>query len=188
MDEGQTPLPNPPPCWEFDPSVEGRYKLFKASADMLLNPSKRVPKVTLLDTDVIIDVGPRLFEGGKEETGISIRIPAGVPTAFVGSLRHKELIGDVALAKTDPASLRQKFIGRGVSAEEADRIVKGIQDVLSELLKSPGKIIEVVGRHRTFIERFYSNTTDYVENKGHRFGEDLPDSDKKALTAFLATL
>jgi len=27
-----------------------------------------------------------------------------------------------------------------------------------------------------------------VENDGHRFGEDLPEADKKALTAFLATL
>ena len=27
-----------------------------------------------------------------------------------------------------------------------------------------------------------------VENDGHRFGEDLPDADKKALIAFVATL
>ena len=27
-----------------------------------------------------------------------------------------------------------------------------------------------------------------IENDGHRFGEDLPDPDKKALIAFLATL
>lgn len=188
LDSNGKPLPNPPPCWAYDPSVEGRYKLFKASVDELLNPNKRIPKITLLDTDVIIDAGPRLFDSGKEETGISIHIPKGVPTAFVGSLRHKELIADVALAKTDPKALRQKFISRGVSEEEAGKIVAGIQSVLQELLKNPSKVIEIVGQHRDFIERFYTNTTDYVENKGHRFGEDLSDSDKKALTAFLATL
>jgi hypothetical protein len=188
VDESNRPLPNPPPCWAFDPSVEGRYKLFKASVGELLNPNSRIPKVTLLDTEVIIDAGPRLFEGGKEETGISIRIPAGVPTAFVGSLRHKDLIGDVVLSRTDPAALRQKFIARGVPAEEADRIVEGIGAVLKRLLANPDKVIEIIGEHREFIERFYANTTDYIENKGHRFGEDLSESDKKSLTAFLATL
>jgi hypothetical protein len=34
----------------------------------------------------------------------------------------------------------------------------------------------------------YSSCTADVENAGHRFGEDLTDSDKNALTAFLATL
>jgi hypothetical protein len=39
--------------------------------------------------------------------------------------------------------------------------------------------------------RIWSRSTaraDPVENKGHPFGEDLPDRDKKALIAFLATL
>ena len=34
----------------------------------------------------------------------------------------------------------------------------------------------------------YSSCTADIENEGHRFGEDLPDRDKKALIAFLATL
>ena len=182
------PLADPPPCWEYDPSVEGRYKLYKASMDLLLNPDKRIDKITRLSEEVIIDAGPRLFEAGKEETGISIRIPAGVPAAFVGSLEHKQLIGDVVLAKTDPAALRAKFVGRGLTAEESDRIVSGIQAVLREIVSDPANAISVIGEHRDFIERFYSNTTDYVENRGHTFGEDLSESDKKALTAFLATL
>ncbi len=33
-----TRMPNPPPCVPFDPSVEGRYRLFKASIEELLNP------------------------------------------------------------------------------------------------------------------------------------------------------
>ncbi|MCC2663257.1 MAG: hypothetical protein K0S35_1179, partial [Geminicoccaceae bacterium] len=35
---------------------------------------------------------------------------------------------------------------------------------------------------------YYSNSRARIENAGHRFGEDLSDADKKALTAFLATL
>jgi hypothetical protein len=188
VDKQGKPLDNPPSCWPFDPSVEGRYKLYKASMDSLLNPDKRIDKMTLLSEPVIIDAGPRLFEGDKAETGISITIPAGVPAAFVGSLEHKALIGDLQLAKTNPAALRAKFVQRGVSAQEADTIVEGIQAVLKELIAKPGEAISVIGEHRDFIKRFYSNTTDDVENKGHNFGENLSDSDKKALTAFLATL
>ena len=188
VDKDGKPLENPPPCWEFDPSVEGRYKLFKASMDLLLNPDKRIDKITMLSQDVIIDAGPRLFEDGKAETGLSITVPAGLPVAYVGSLEHKELIGDVILSKTDPAALRAKFVARGVSEEEADSIVEGIDAVLGEIMSDPSNVIKTMGKHREFIRRFYSNTTDYVENKGHTFGEDLSDDDKKALTAFLATL
>jgi len=34
----------------------------------------------------------------------------------------------------------------------------------------------------------YSSCTQEIENDGHRFGENLPESDKNALIAFLATL
>jgi hypothetical protein len=34
----------------------------------------------------------------------------------------------------------------------------------------------------------YSSCNAEIENDGHRFGEDLSPSDKKALIAFLATL
>jgi hypothetical protein len=188
VDKEGKPLEEPPPCWAFDPSVEGRYKLYKASMELLLNPDQRIDKISLLSDKVIIDAGPRLLENGKRETGLSIEIPAGVPAAFVGSLEHKQLIDDVALAKTDPAALRAKFEARGAPKEEAGQIVEGIQAVLKEIILNPEKAISIVGQHRPFLMRFYSNTTDLVENKGHRFGEDLSDADKKALTAFLATL
>jgi hypothetical protein len=43
-------------------------------------------------------------------------------------------------------------------------------------------------RSRPQLIEVYSSCNDLIENKGHRFGEDLPESDKKALVAFLATL
>ena len=39
-----------------------------------------------------------------------------------------------------------------------------------------------------FVQRYYSNVLEHQENAGHRFGESLSDDDKKALTAFAATL
>ena len=72
-------MPNPPPCWRFDPTVEGRYKLFKASMEELLNPEKRPPKVTLLDRPIVID-GPT-FPG--DDDGLrDLEFPEGIPAAL----------------------------------------------------------------------------------------------------------
>ena len=43
-------------------------------------------------------------------------------------------------------------------------------------------------RKRPELLEVYSSCSARVENDGHRFGEGLPAADKKALTAFLATL
>ena len=188
VDENKKPIENPPPCWQHDPSVAGRYKLYKASMDLLLNPNKRIPKVTLLDHDVIIDAGPRLFDKGNENAGFTLVIPKGVPAAFVGSLNHKELVKDVVLSKTKPDELRDKFVAKGLTGDEAERIVEGFGKALDEVKENPLKAIDVVTKYHAFIERYYLNTTDFVENKGHTFGEDLSDSEKRDLTAFLATL
>jgi hypothetical protein len=48
-------------------------------------------------------------------------------------------------------------------------------------------MVAVVKKHPKLM-RLYSTCLDSVENKGHRFGQDLPESDKNALIAFLATL
>jgi hypothetical protein len=181
------PMPNPPPCWKFDPSVEGRYKLFLASMEDLLNPDKRLPKVTRLDEAVIID-GPA-FPG--EEQGFSLQIPAGVPAALVGNLRHKELVGDLVLAKVDAARLREKYKARG--NDEVNKIVAELQQMLKELVAglatNRDAVVAQVGRnHLPFIQRMYSTSTADVENGGHVFGSTLSAQDKKALIAFLATL
>ena len=39
-----------------------------------------------------------------------------------------------------------------------------------------------------FVQRYYSNLLEHVENDGHRFGEGLSERDKQALIAFVATL
>src|SRR6185503_18700005 len=117
-----TRLPNPPPCVPYDPSVEGRYRLFKASMEELLNPKTRIQKITLIDQDVIID-GPT-FPG--QEDGFQLQIPKGIPSAIPGNLRHKELVEDLVLAKTGVQRLREKYKSRS----DVDQIVATLQDIL----------------------------------------------------------
>ncbi|HET9359360.1 MAG TPA: hypothetical protein VFO58_06400 [Vicinamibacterales bacterium] len=180
-------MPNPPPCVTFDPSVEGRYRLFKASVEELLSPSARIPKITLVDQPIIID-GP-IFPG--ESQGFELQIPAGIPAAIPANLRHKELIADLVLARANLEGLRIKYAARGPA--DADRIVTTLQQILKQLtaglVTSPDSIMSTIGReHLPFIQQMYSNSTVEVENDGHTFGSTLSADDKKALTAFLATL
>jgi hypothetical protein len=182
-----TRMPSPPPCVPFDPSVEGRYRLFKASAEELLNPEKRIPKITLIDQPVIID-GP-VFPG--EDRGFELMIPAGIPAAIPGNLRHKELVEDLVLAKTNVQRLKDKYKARG--ATDVDTIASTLQEILQQLtaglVTSPEMVVTQIGRdHLPFLQRMYSNSTADVENEGHTFGRGLSPADKRALIAFLATL
>ena len=74
-----------------------------------------------------------------------------------------------------------------------DTIVTTLQDILKQLTTglatSAETVIGRIGRdHLVFIQQMYSNSTADVENEGHTFGQGLSPADKKALTAFLATL
>ena len=60
VDAEGRPLANPPDCWPYDPSVEGRYELYKASMEQLLNPDRRIPKMFVLDRDMVIDIAPKV--------------------------------------------------------------------------------------------------------------------------------
>ena len=187
MPDSWRAAPAPPACRPFDPSVEGRYALFKASMDDLLNPDRRVPKIALTEAPIVID-GPTF----KSAQGFRIQIPAGIPAALIGNLRHKELADDLVLAKLNVPRLRAKYAAR-FDAAETDRIVATLQRIGEQLaagLKAdPETAIAEIGRdHLPFLQRMYSNSLDYVENGGHRFGSDLSPQDKRSLIAFLATL
>lgn len=180
-------MANPPHCWPYDPSVEGRYTLFKASLEELLNPAQRIPKISMIAEPIIID-GPN-FAGGE---GFELQIPAGIPAAVIGNLRHKELVGDLVLAKTDVRQLKTKYTAKYGPAE-ADRIAATLQQILKALMaglatRSGADIARIGQEHLPFIQRMYSNSTADIENVGHTFGSDLSPQDKKSLIAFLATL
>lgn len=87
------------------------------------------------------------------------------------------------MARVDFDKLKAKYAGR-YGLEKGERIAKTIQDKGTELLAKPGSILEAGAELR----EIYSNSLAVIENDGHRFGEDLSDQEKDALTAFLATL
>jgi hypothetical protein len=184
VDEAGHPLPDPPGCRRFDPSVEGRFSLFKASMHELLYPQTRIPKVTRFDRPVTITL-PLAVRNGNEVryAAATIVFPPGTPSSRIGNFRHKEFANDVLLAQVDPAKLREKY-GARYGSRNGEPIAVAIEDAARTLLDNPARLLEVGGELRAL----YSNSLALRENDGHRFGEDLSDTDKNALIAFLATL
>lgn len=180
---------NPPGCWRFDPSVEGRLKLFKASMESLLNPKTRGTKITRLDRDIVLPIGLRVWDGKKEKEilGFTLRIPKGTPAALLGNFQHKPFFLDLVLAKTNPAELGTKLAKR-MGAARGKEVVAEMLKMAEEILHDPEQLITAVEKRLKLLLELYSASTDLVEDKGHRFGEDLSPADKKALIAFLATL
>ena len=197
------PHTNPPPCWPYDPSVEGRFALYVASMDQLLNPDRRIPKMSVLDREIVIDIAPKVALLDRE-LGLTLTIPAGFPAVAVNSLRFKDLIQDLVLVGRDPAKLDAKYADL-LTAPRRDALREGLLAIRAELLDTAslsgielvlGREEAVVGRVQDltlqvgngFVQRYYSNVLERVENAGHRFGENLSQREKQALIAFVATL
>jgi len=175
-------LASQPECLRYDPSVEGRFDLYKRSMHELLHPGERGRKITLTNADLLIDLGIRPLEGKTEKPlgGFGqVKIPMGVSAGFLNGLLHKQLIGDLFLAKRDPARLE--------AAGKKD-LVPTLQGIADDVLKNPARFVEILREKRDFLAAHYQTCDQLVENEGHRFGEDLSEADKKAVTAFLATL
>lgn len=175
-------LAKQPECLRYDPSVEGRFELYKRSMAELLHPGERGSKRTLTNADLLIDVGIRPLDGKAEKPLFGfgqLRIPAGASAGFINGLQHKELVGDLFLAKRDPAKL--EAVGK-------KELLPTLQAIADELLDKPARFVDILREKRDFLNSHYQTCTQEIENEGHRFGEDLSELDKKALTAFLATL
>ena len=135
-------------------------------------------------------MGLRTVEDGKEKqlVGLTVVLPEGMNSAGLGNFDHKAFVRDLLELKLRPDALSgspheavrrrtraktlvgRAAVGRGRAAQDprpADR-----DDAQAPQARRGLQL---------------SCTAD-VENDGHRFGEDLPDADKKALIAFLATL
>jgi hypothetical protein len=188
VDKDGKRLANAPDCVAYDPSVEGRYSLFLASVDSLLNPDQRIPKVTLIDEPIRRAIGPKLWDGESEKlTGIEIEVPAGTPAGLYGSFRHKELLRDMVLSLLDEDTLNERMVRR-VGASDAGTAADEIGKLTRAVLKDPEQVIGIARDRLPLLSKLYSTCTATIENAGHRFGGDLPDADKRALTAFLSTL
>ena len=177
-----------PACWPYDPSIEGRFKLYVASMEDLLHPAQRVPKMARFDRDVRIALGPRTRDGTEESQvlGFTVVLPAGTSVAGMASFQHKEFVNDLVAAKLRPGELEAKLV-RQLGETEGKQVAAELGTIIGEIAKDPARLVGVVRSHPRLVE-IYSSCTADIENEGHRFGEDLPESDKKALIAFLATL
>mgnify|MGYP000281771001 CR=1 FL=1 len=181
-EENNALLASQPDCVRYDPSVEGRFELYKRSMAELLHPTSRGRKITLTNADLLIDMGIRPLEGKVEKPlhGFGqVKIPMGTSAGYLNGLQHKQLVGDLFLAKRDPARLE---------AAGKKALVPTLQAIADEVLKNPSRFVDVLRQHHDFIAANYQSCDQLVENEGHRFGEDLSEADKKAVTAFLATL
>ena len=180
------PAGQAPACWPYDPSVEGRYALYKASMEELLNPDKRVPKVTLIDDDVLIELGLRSLGEHKVKT-IRVRIPAGEPAGLLVSLDVKRLVDDLILSRSDPRALKARLEKSDKAHADADAAM--LARLAGELPKhlTDGQGYLVARADADQLLRLYGNCTADFENAGHTFGAGLPAQDKKALIAYLAT-
>ena len=136
----------------------------------------------MTNADLLIDVGIRPLEGKAEKPLFGfgqVKIPAGTSAGFLNGLQHKQLIGDLFLAKRHPDKLE--------AAGKAS-LLPTLQAMADEIIKNPSRFVDILREQRDFISTNYQSCTEEIENQGHRFGEDLSDADTKALTAFLATL
>jgi hypothetical protein len=171
-----------PQCVAYDPSVEGRFELYKQSMRDLLHPKERGIKVTLTSDDVVVDIGLRTWDGKTEKplfgTGV-VKVPRGSYAGMLNGFEHKQLIDDLYFAMRDPERL--------TAAGKKD-IAPELKAIAEDVIKNPEHFAEILSAKGALIEKYYETCTQKVENEGHRFGEDLPEEDKKALTAFLATL
>ena len=203
VDAEGRPSANPPDCWPFDPSVEGRFKLYVESMQQLLNPDRRIPKMFVLDRDIVIDIAPKV-ELLDRQVGLSLKIPAGFPAVDVNSLRYKDMVQDLVLVGRDPGKFDAKYATL-LTAERRAELRDGLMAIRAALIQSATiSAIELVRDNEDavvgevqgltlqvgndFVQRYYSNLLTLRENDGHRFGEALNGDDKRALVAYLATL
>jgi hypothetical protein len=177
-----------PACWKFDPSVKGRFELYKASMHELLNPEQRVPKITRFSENVSISFGPRLWDGKEEHrvVGFSVTIPAGASAGALGNFQHKRFADDMVMSALHADDLRAR-LNKELGEQQGAEVFTALNEVRTEIMKDPAAMVDEI-RRRPFLLDAYSSCTAKVENQGHEFGEGLSAADKKALTAFLATI
>lgn len=183
------PAGSAPPCAPYDPSVAGRFALYRASMEDLLNPDRRARKVSLLDENINLDVGPRTWDGEKEKkvAGVTLTFRKGLPASFFGNFQHKAFFDDLIVARTRPQDLKTKYVQRFGPAK-GEQVATEIRRLSDEIGTDFGRLAEIARPHLEMLKDVYLSCGAVTENDGHRFGEALSAEDKKALIAFLATL
>jgi hypothetical protein len=161
-----------------DPSVAGRIKAFDDAVQKLLWPEKRlgVESVFRTTADSYIQVPtpylPRFLRalGGKDGYLSIGPIPAGTPINVLASVdvtlsSPRRIARLVKVAKKVKLDLLQIRLRR-LNAEQRKKVLSNLVPDLLSLSKCP----------------------DFIEDRGHYYGTNVPDADKLALIEFLKTL
>lgn len=199
----------------FDPSVEGRLKLYEQSMDELLTPSANRRKKVAKTDEVIrmpLAVKLSLFNYTKP---VYLEFPVGIPVNKVTSFDIKGFSADlmgalevyekwVTAQEPQKKAMKDqydkywldKMNGDSAAANELittslesfetfkQMLSPGVQKNLEEYLA----VIKSGANDRlSTYAKYYINCDAYYENLGHDFGTTLPEKDKNALKAFLAT-
>jgi len=169
-----------------DPSVKGRLDAFNDAAEKLLWPDKRENIVWTTKNKSYLQIAQPLLPDflkplatDKDDLGRPILrlgpIPAGTPVNLLANIdpEFTTLGGDKikGTAKLLDLCTRLKVDLARIDIEkmndaDARKLMMGLVPDLLDLSKCP----------------------DFVEDKGHTFGSDLSDADKKALIEFLKTM
>ena len=159
-----------------DPSVAGRMKAFNDAAEKLLWPEKRAGMASVARTtaDSYVEIPAaylpdelRSLTGGKP-----LRIgpiPAGTPVDLLANADLDLSNGKLALERVKLIASVQKSLveikAKRLDNKQAQQLLAGLAPELLKISKCP----------------------DFVLDRGHSFGADLSDSDKRALIEFMKT-
>jgi hypothetical protein len=169
----------------IDPSVEGRMKAFDDAVQKLLWPEKRKGEKSIWRTSQDCQIQlqasrlPKLLVKILRAKGHIEKDAEGTEYFRIGHIPEGTPINLVAninpLAK--PEDLAELFIQvkltlAEIAAKHLDR------DATKQLMKE--QIAPLLFK--------VSKCPDFIEDRGHTFGSDLPDSDKLALIEYLKTL
>jgi len=155
-----------------DPSVAGRVDVFNDAAEKLLWPEKRLNKASIWRTQndcslhLRKEFVPKPLQALADKDGyINIGpIPKGAPINLIANLEPD--LGQLVVLQAKIAKALLEIHTMNLSSEQAtDELIKAVPELLTA-----------------------NKCPDFVEDKGHYFGTDLPDNDKRALIEFLKTL
>jgi len=154
-----------------DPSVAGRVDVFNDAAEKLLWPEKRLNKASIWRTQndcslhLRKEFVPKSLQALADKDGyINIGpIPKGAPINLIANTEPD--FGQLVVLQAKIAKALLRIHTMNLSSEQAtDELIKAVPELLAA-----------------------NKCPDFVEDKGHYFGTDLPDNDKRALIEYLKT-
>ncbi|HEX7119549.1 MAG TPA: hypothetical protein VF212_12215 [Longimicrobiales bacterium] len=167
-----------------DPSVEGRMRAFNDAVEKLLWPEKRLGPASIYRTTeeswLLIPAPylPDFLEPLAEDGYLRIGpIPEGTPVKLLANIDLTLETPDLDRADAEKvirlANLARKLKNALLRIQLENLDSEQSREVLRELV--PDLLA-------------HNKCPDFIEDRGHYFGTDLPDADKRALIEYLKTL